>query len=405
MFTSPARRPRLLRAWVAPVVLLIVAVIAIGAPATALGADLRSGSDVTIASGQQITDDLYISAGKVDLHGHATRDVIVAAGTFDFDGTIDGSLTMLAGEATLKGTVGQSVRVAAGQVEVSGPIGGDLVVTGGSVKVTSTGRIAGDLLLAGGNVDVRGTVDGKVEGYAASFTAGGTFNRSVSVKTQSIDVLPSARVTGDLDYTSPNAASIPGAAQVGGQVSHTESSPFRGDWRAKGAWTSHLVRLLWMLIVGAVIILLFPHASARTANAVRRVLPSLGMGILLIWLLPLIAILLLITVIGIPLAVLIAIAYLIALYLSQVFVGLMIGRFILPRGWNDGTRGFNLLAMVLGVIIITLLKMIPVPFVPTAVAIVVTLLGLGGLALAVLTRPRRRDLAQSWNPAPATGWT
>jgi cytoskeletal protein CcmA (bactofilin family) len=405
MFTSPARRPRLLRAWVAPVVLLIVATIAVGAPSTALGADLRSGNDVTIASDRQINDDLYVTAGQVNLHGHATRDVIVAAGSFDFDGTIDGSLTMLAGEATLKGTIGRSVRVAAGQVEISGPIGGDLVVTGGSVKVTSSGRVAGDLLLAGGNVDVRGTVDGKVQGYAASFTAGGTFNQSVDVKTQSIDVLPTARVTGNLDYTSPNTASIPGSAQIGGQVAHTESSPFRGDWRSRGAWTSHLVRLLRTLIVGAAIVLLFPRASARTANAVRRLLPSLGMGILFIWLLPLIAILLLVTVIGIPLALLVVIAYLIALYLSQVFVGLMIGRFILPRSWDDGTRGFNLLAVVLGVIIITLLKMIPVPFVPTAVGIVVTLLGLGGLVLAVLTRPRGREAAQTWNPAPVPGWT
>lgn len=405
MNPSPVRRPRVLRAWVAPVVLLIVAVIALGAPAVALGADMRSGSNVTIDAGQTVNDDLYISAGTVKLHGHATRDVLVAAGTFDFDGTIDGSLTLLAGNATVKGNVAHSVRVAAGQVEISGQIGGDLVVTGGDVKVTSTGRIGGDLLLAGGNVDVRGTVAGKVEGYAASFTAGGTFNKDVKVSTQNMDVLPTARVTGNLDYTSPNAASVPGSAQVGGKVVHTESSPFRGSWRDRAVWISHLTRLAWMLVVGAVLIALFPRAAARTANAVRRLLPSLAMGILFIWLLPLIAILLLVTVIGIPLAALVVVAYLIALYLSQIFVGLMIGRFLLPRGWNDGSRGFNLLAMVIGVVIITLIKMIPVPFVPTAVGILVTLLGLGGLMLAILTRPRLPGGAALPAATPAPGWT
>jgi hypothetical protein len=88
-----------------------------------------------------------------------------------------------------------------------------------------------------------------------------------------------------------------------------------------------------------------------------------------------------VTLVGLPLGALLLAGYLIALYTSQIAVGLAIGRFILPRSWHDGSRGFYLLAMTLGVLIVVGLKLIPVPWVAGIIGAIVTLWGFGAVAM------------------------
>jgi hypothetical protein len=97
---------------------------------------------------------------------------------------------------------------------------------------------------------------------------------------------------------------------------------------------------------------------------------------------------LLVTVIGIPIALIGVAMFFVALYLSQVWVGTAIGRFILPDTWGNFGRGYNLLAMVLGVIIIAGLRAIPVPYVGWIVTALVTILGLGALVVGLSRRGR-----------------
>jgi hypothetical protein len=128
------------------------------------------------------------------------------------------------------------------------------------------------------------------------------------------------------------------------------------------------------------------------ANGVRhRPLGSIGIGLLVAIFAPILIVILLFTVIGWPIMLILLAAYLTALYLSQVFVGLAIGRFILPNSWGDDGRGFNLLAMTLGVLILSGLRLIPFPFVSWAIATITAIVGLGAIVLG----PRWRRPVQT----------
>jgi hypothetical protein len=85
----------------------------------------------------------------------------------------------------------------------------------------------------------------------------------------------------------------------------------------------------------------------------------------------------------------------VGLYLSQVFAGLAIGRYLMPRSWRDGSRGYLLLAMTLGVIIIAAIRMAPVPFLGPVVTAIVTFWGFGAAVMLVtdLTSTRLRERA------------
>ncbi len=360
-------------------IILLIATVAL--PIVGAASEVRSGGSVTIGSNERIADDLYLSAGSVELQGTIGRDASILAATATVGGTVEGSVNLLAGRARIPGTIGGSLRTAGGSVEITGAIGGDLIVAGGRVTVLGRSAIEGDLIVIGGSVEILGRIGGDVRGSALNLSIGGDVRGLVDVETSRFAVGRTARITGAVTYTSATNGSISSAATIGGAVTRAATTP----WGGGGGWleqsSGRLLRTLWALIAGVVIIAVAPRVADAIARNGRSVLAALGVGLLAAIAAPVTAIALAVSLIGLPSGVILFILFLVALYLAQVFAGLAIGRFILPRGWNDGSRGYNLLAMTLGVIVIGLASFIPVPFVSGVIAAFVTLWGLGAAVM------------------------
>lgn len=378
-------------------VLVIAVAVLLSVASPAAAAEVKSGSSITIPAGTTVNDGLYLFGGTVDINGNVNRDATVSAGTLTVRGNIAGSLNVAAGEADIHGAIGRSVRAASGTIRIYGDVAEDVVVAGGTVTIEPGATVRGDVVAAGGDVDVRGAVNGNVRGSAGRLTIAGPVGGSVNVSVGTIRLDAPARIAGKLTYRSRNDLDRDPAAIVAGPTTHREPTRFfPGDNLV--VWLgSAVLRLLFALITGVVIVLLLPRAAIAIADGVRRrPLPSFVLGLILLILVPIVVVLLMITVVGIPVALLGLAAYLAALYLSQVFVGLAIGRLILPNAWGDDGRGYNLLAMVIGVIILALLRLIPVPYLGSAIAAITAILGLG--AIIVGLRRGHHPRLPGWPP-------
>jgi len=385
------------RIWIPPVRRIAVAVsvaavaflclMPVLAGRTAVATEIRRGGEVVVAANAPVREDFYAAAGIVSIEGDVAGDVTVLAGDLTIDGDVTGSVNALAGRVEVEGSIGRSLRVAGGTTEVRGEIAGDLVVAGGSVRVSDGGSVGGDLIVTGGNVVVDGRVGGNVVGNAARVNVSGDIGGKVDIRASQVEVAADASVRGDLTYTSPGEADVPPNAAIGGEVRYTNANPFAAGGSA-GTLLGPLRQLLWALVAGALIIALLPRGAAAVARTVRRVLPSFAVGLLLIWLAPLLAIVLILTLIGLPIGVILLLSWGVALYVGPIFAGLALGRLLLPRRWDDGGRGYNLLGMTLGVIIIFAVRLAPLPYLPGIIGAIVTLVGLGAVAITVLGRGR-----------------
>jgi cytoskeletal protein CcmA (bactofilin family) len=370
---------------------LLLAIVALGtifpmlsSPRNAEAAEIRSGDQPEIRSGETIDDDLYISGGTVTIAGRVTGDVVVAAGKIDIPGRIDGSLQVLGGTVKIDGTVAGSVRALAGDVTISADVAGDIVLAGGTLSVQSGGSVGRDVVAAGGDVELLGPVGRDVRGRFGSLTINGPVGGDVDITADDVHLLSRARIEGDLDYASRNNVSIASGAQVTGATRHTEPERFYPGDNIVGWLTSGLFRLFCALISGLLLVLLMPRAVASVADAARLApFTSLLVGLVLTILLPLLFGVLLITVVGAPVALIGFAGYFSVLYLSQVFLGLAIGRAILPSSWDTAGRGFNVLAMTIGVLIVGGLRLIPVPYIGTLIAVLTAVIGLGAFAVAI----------------------
>ncbi len=312
--------------------------------------------------------------GSIDMAGAVSGDANIAGGRITIPGTVDGTVNVAGGRVELSGATGRSARIIGGQVTITGKVTGDLFVVGGRVSIPSQARIGGDVTVTGGQVDIRGTVNGKLKVQGSEVTLGGVVTGNADISGSAIELLGPARIGGKLTYTSSSTADVaPNAVITGSIVQNKPTSIGNGSRGFFNPW----LRVIWALLAGTVVVAAAPRVMSAVGQSARRILPALGIGIVSLLVVPVVAIMLVVTVVGLPIGAIILAAFFIALYLSQVFVGTMLGRLILSGRWDDGSRGFNLLCMTLGVIIISARRFIPLPFVSGGVNLIVSIWGVG----------------------------
>lgn len=299
--------------------------------------------------------DLVGTGQTVRVSDSVPGDVMLAGGELAFSGTVAGDYLGAGGDQAVSGNIGGSARAAGGNVEVSAQITRNVTIAGGNVELQQAGSIAGNAYLAGGNVEVDGTVTGLLRATAGDVTINGTVG-DVNVSAGSLTIGPGARIDGDLRYRVPaDRVEIAPGATITGQRIPLPARDWMGVWR--------MMRLVWalgFLLSGVVLIALFPSAARRVSDSVRsHPGVAVGLGVLWIFLIPIVIGIAAVTIVGIPLALLLFGTYLIVFHLAGIVLSLALGQLVL-RDANGSGRGRLIAAFLLGGVALILLSMIPV---------------------------------------------
>jgi hypothetical protein len=126
--------------------------------------------------------------------------------------------------------------------------------------------------------------------------------------------------------------------------------------------------------------LVFPAYSARAADWIgREPLRSLGLGFVVLVCLPILGVLLLVTIVGIPLALILFMLYLMLLFLGWVTAALFVGRkgLELVRSSQPVTTAWRIGALLAAVIALWLVGQ--VPWIGGWITFAALVLGIGAL--------------------------
>ncbi|MFN0070247.1 MAG: hypothetical protein ACKVVP_01995 [Chloroflexota bacterium] len=358
-------------------------------PSTALASEFRAGDDVRVTQNETIDGDLYIAGSQVTIEGRVNGDLVVVGGTVRITGPVQGSVNAAAGEVSISGPVGGSARLAGGSVTINSNISGDVLAGSGTLTTARGSTIGRDLVIGASLAEVNGAIQGQLTGGGETVTLNGSIGRDVALDVNQLAIGAGARIGGDVRYQSANEASIAPAAQISGQRLRTDPPAQEVQQPSPANWVpGFLLSWLMPLVLGGILILLFPTASTRLANQLTgNPWGSLIMGLLVLAITPFVVLLLLITVLGIPAAVALLALYLIALYVSHVVTGMTLGRqmLLLARQPVTASRGMLLAALALGLLLLSALQALPVPVLGVITTLLSLLFGLGALWLG-LTR-------------------
>ncbi|MGI5827992.1 MAG: hypothetical protein ACOX6V_03160 [Patescibacteria group bacterium] len=342
--------------------------------------------DILLEPEQTHEGNYFAAAPSVTVSGVVNGDAYVAGGTIIIEGIINGDLLAAGGTIYINGTVTEDVRIAAGQVVVSGSVGDSVTAAAGTVEVTNSGQVGDGIVTAAGNVRTFGPVNQDITAAAGQITVGDFVGGDINTYTEQLTLTPSAVVNGNIEYWSKTEADIQPGAQVFGTTERNEPQKIArpplteevGRALTQAGLVAKLISLLSYLVVGLILLALFPVFTRQTVNTIyEQALLSLGIGFLTVILFPILFVILLITVVGIPIAFILLALFLIFWYLSVIFVSLVIGAKVL--GLLLDRHKLNGWTLLVGLIIYGLLTLIPV--VGWIIMFLAGLIGLGGLLI------------------------
>jgi len=354
----------------------------------AVATEFRGGDAIQI-SRTEILDDLFLAGGDINVDAHVVGDLFTASATVQLadSALVENSFMAAARRVDLNGTVVNSARVFAQDLNVRGHVQRNLMAFVATLITDATSWVENDISLYGGSGIIRGRLGGDLTGEVGQLVIAGQIDGNVDVRAEEITVLPTAIIGGKLRYASKNEVKVEEGAQVLGGLERVTAEEAK-----KGGYTfgSFLWDVWWYLAavaVGLTLLVLFRGFVMDVRDAaLGSSLSGLGLGFLFLICTPVAAGVLAVTLLGIPLAILVLIAWFVLLYVSKIFVAMAAGHWLLGR--LKGDHGPSpLLSLSVGLLLITFATLIPV--LGLVVKILIISLGFGAFLMAAYRRRQR----------------
>jgi cytoskeletal protein CcmA (bactofilin family) len=352
-------------------------------PDIASALDFRDDEDTHIGASETVSETLVCTGEIVTVDGTIDGDLIVGAERFTLRGTVTGNLYVFASEVEVAGIVEGTVISIGERISLSADVDGGVMLAGDRVTITDGARLGRDVVVFGEGVRIAGRAARDVTFAGDWIEVRAEIARDLHVLgADRVELLDSARVGRDVRARLMGRdAEIEQASEsiVGGEVTVSKESLLHDHYLAHYKETSFYIMVLvgaaGAFVFGLLIYLLDPRFFEADPPDARGFVRSLGIGFVVLLSSPVAIILVGLTVVGIPVAVLGSFFLISAVYTSYVIVAGLVGQSVLtPSGPGLGSFAPSLLV---GVLILSAISALP--FVGPAVRILAVLFGLGCL--------------------------
>jgi hypothetical protein len=252
-------------------------------------------------------------------------------------GTVQGDVIGLVwGPARFAGEVGESVLLASLRLDAGGRIGADLTTLTGEATVGA--EVARDALVIGGSAEVAGSVGRDLRSQALRLTVDGEVGRDVVARVDDMVLGDAARVAGDVTFRASGEVWVSDDATVGGTL--VRAQVLAPTWARAVTRLVGWLSVLGFLVAGVALFWVFRGTAPRSVGVAReRPWRSalVGLGVLIVP--PLLAIPLFLTLVGVPVAVLILLFWVVGLFLGPIPAVAAAGESLL-RGRGGALGGF-----------------------------------------------------------------
>lgn len=308
----------------------------------------------SVSDDETVNSSVYSAGKTIDINGTINGDVFCAGQTVTIDATVHGDVICAGQDVTIKGSVHGDVRVAGQFVSVDADIERSLTVAAQTFSLDASAGVGRDLTTTGDSSNIKGSVGRDALLNGNTITMNGPIGRDARATGANIELKASAQVGGNFTYTSERAANIAVSAQVAGETRRQEVKDNGG---ASFAGVSALVYLYFLaafLLIALLLVLFVPQGVHRTYEIARR---SLGKTILVGFLVglaaPFVIVLIAMTFVGLPVAILALLAWIFLAVLSGPVAGYYLGKLLLKKTKN------HVVVMLVGSGIVVTLYFVP----------------------------------------------
>jgi hypothetical protein len=356
---------------------LIAAFVFGASPALAQLDDIwRAGARVHAVASEH--ENLWAAGATVAVRGSVKNDVRAAGAEVDVDAVVGrdtwaaGAIVAIAGESK------RNLYAAGARVNVDARIGGKLSVAGARVLIGPRTEVAGATRVAGADVVFAGTSRGPAEFYGDSVQIDGRIMGDLRVRARSVSLAKGAVVDGNAVFETLDEPQIDVGATVRGR--QTVTIPMRTSIDRRSIFVGLGAAVLFGVgagfVLGLIMLLAARPFVERAIDAMWTVpvrSAFVGLGVLV--LVPIVAALIMVTIVGIPIGLLILLAFPLAVAVGFVLAAFGLSDRLMNRDRVERSFGGRLLLLIVGLIILAVVGLIPV--LGFVVGVLALLIGLG----------------------------
>ena len=343
-------------------------------------------SEVSSSPTKTINKTIYDRGQTVNITGNINGDVYCAGQSVTINANISGDVICVAQNLTINGKILGSVRAGAETFTMNAKVGHSLSVAAETFTLGSSADIGQDATILGSNIDLVGSIGRDAVVRSTNLVVNNSIGRNLQFTGTALSLKNAANINGQLNYTSDQVASIASGATIKGETNYSNPpSPSHnlGTIISSEA-SSFIYTVVALLALGLVLISLFPQQIHKVNDeAVSRLGRTMLTGLLTIVVIPLAIVLLTISFIGIPLALLIFLLWCILVIISFPMAAYYLGSMVHSRSHNA------LALMSIGCIILSVL--LSIPLVGALVVLVSYMIGTGSLIQATLHNSPKPD--------------
>lgn len=288
---------------------------------------------------------------NVDYSKEVQHNMFVFGNTLNENGVTKGILFAFANDLTSKSEMDYGVMLG-NNVTISSEVANDLFLAGNIIKINNA-TINRDAYISGNSVKItNSTIDNTLFLAAETLKLDNvTINGDVNVAVTTLEVSDNVIINGNLYYNED--AKVNGLDKLDCHKETYESIDVQVKQTKKEIYIGIISSVLGLLLVAILISAIYSKAYLKVTMdmSVGEVFKYLGLGILLIIAVPIISIFLMISLVGLPLGLILLVLYGLAIYLSLVWSGMLMGRLLHIKNRIFGT--------IIGVLIVKGLTYVP----------------------------------------------
>ena len=353
-------------------------------PASALASETRKGESVGVSRDETIKGDIFLFGDRVRIDGTVDGDVFLFGHNASVNGHVKGDIIAFAQILDVNGDVDGNIRAFTNTMTIRGTVAKNVLTFDDLMNLESAARVGGSLTIFVENLNLEGSLGRDIFIFAKHFTLSGKVGGGIRMKGDELTINSNAQVDGPIRYEGNREADVATGAKLASPVEFhkLEHRPryMQGHY--------YVWRVIWtaaFILFGVVLFLLMPKFAQETIAAAELYGAPIGLGVLVIFGIPLAAIIACITVVGIPLGVLAVGFWLLMLCSAEIVVGTVVGNWILGKAHDTaGLIGRMALGFVLVRLVYTGLEQMHV--IGLLAGLGILMWGMGSISLALYRR-------------------
>lgn len=357
---------------------------------SALAVQFKGEESLNFAKGQKIEETMFIAGESITFDSDIIGDLYCAGQSIVITGNVKGDIICAGQSIKITGLVDGNVRIIAQQAEITGTINRNLNFLGQILTLDNQSSVKGDVLFGVQSISLLGAAGRDLAGAGDTVTISGSLLRNATVNVSSLNITDNATIKGDLDYyTEQSSTSSISANSVIGQIRRhdyvTEDAPIATErvdtFSPVGLFFKALLGALSFFIIASALIFFDKSRTEKIINLVQeRPAVNALIGLAAFATFPIAFMILMITFIGMPLALVLLLVYTVSLITASVYTSIVIG-------WNilrllNRMHPSPFLSALVGTLALGIVASIPV--VGWLAALVAFFIGLGALTRSYL---------------------